>query len=148
MTFFNIKHHSPHYGTLLKNAVESDIALCYIRLKGKIIYICKGGAVMSEIYITITGQNHYLGMKPFKVGRRVRLVKDTDNGYDSEAVRVELPYIDTIGYVANSTYTVYDGTQIGQNLRQNRRCSLCRGYVYYTFGRNRTSCSGIKRNFR
>lgn len=66
---------------------------------------------MNEIYITITGQNHYLGMKPFKVGRRVRLVKDTDNGYDSEAVRVELPYIDTIGYVANSTHTVYDGTQ-------------------------------------
>ena len=66
---------------------------------------------MNEIYITITGQNHYLGMKPFKVGRRVRLVKDTDNGYDSEAIRVELPYIDTIGYVANSTHTVYDGTQ-------------------------------------
>lgn len=66
---------------------------------------------MSEIYITITGQNHYLGMKPYKVGRRVRLVKDTDNGYDSEAIRVELPYIDTIGYVANSTHTVYDGTQ-------------------------------------
>ncbi len=66
---------------------------------------------MSEIYITITGQNHYLGMKPFKVGRRVRLVKDEDNGYDSEAIRVELPYIDTIGYVANSTHTVYDGTQ-------------------------------------
>lgn len=66
---------------------------------------------MNEIYITITGQNHYLGMKPFKVGRRVRLVKDIDNGYDSEAILVELPYIDTIGYVANSTHTVYDGTQ-------------------------------------
>lgn len=66
---------------------------------------------MSEIYITITGQNHYLGMKPYKVGRRVRLVKDTDNGYDSEAIQVKLPYIDTIGYVANSTHTVYDGTQ-------------------------------------
>ena len=66
---------------------------------------------MSEIYITITGQNHYLGIKPFKVGRRVRLVKDTDNGHDSEAIRVELPYIDTIGYVANSTHTVYGGTQ-------------------------------------
>ena len=66
---------------------------------------------MSEIYITITGQNHYLGMKPYKVGRRVRLVKDKDNEYDSEAILVELPYIDTIGYVANSTHTVYDGTQ-------------------------------------
>ena len=66
---------------------------------------------MNEIYITITGQDYYLGMKPFKVGRRVRLVKDTENEFDSEAIRVELPYIDTIGYVANSTHTVYDGTQ-------------------------------------
>lgn len=66
---------------------------------------------MSEIYVTITGQNHYLGMKPFKVGRRVRLVKDKDNDYDSEAILAELPYIDTIGYVANSTHTVYEGTQ-------------------------------------
>lgn len=65
---------------------------------------------MEDIFITITGLNHYLGMKPFKVGRKVRLVKDKENDFDSEAIRVELPYIDTIGYVANSTHTVYDGT--------------------------------------
>lgn len=65
---------------------------------------------MEDIFITVTGLNHYLGMKPFKVGRKVRLVKDKENDFDSEAIRVELPYIDTIGYVANSTHTVYDGT--------------------------------------
>lgn len=61
-------------------------------------------------FITITGMNHYLGMKPFAVGRIVRLVKEPENAHDEDAIRVELPYIDTVGYVANSTSTVYMGT--------------------------------------
>ncbi|MBU5451038.1 HIRAN domain-containing protein [Acetivibrio sp. MSJd-27] len=65
---------------------------------------------MNTIYVTITGQNHYLGMKPYKIGRIVKLVKEPDNAYDPEAIRVELPYIDTIGYVANSVNTVFEGT--------------------------------------
>lgn len=65
---------------------------------------------MEEVFVTITGIDYYLGKKPFKVGRKVRLVKEEENTYDAEAIRVELPYIDTIGYVANSTHTVYDGT--------------------------------------
>lgn len=62
------------------------------------------------MFITITGLNHYYGKKPFKVGKLVIIRKEPDNGYDSEAIRVELPHIDTIGYVANSTNTVFDGT--------------------------------------
>ena len=65
---------------------------------------------MNNVFITITGQNHYLGSKPYKVGRIVKLVKDIDNSYDEDAIRVELPYIDTIGYVANSVNTVFAGT--------------------------------------
>lgn len=65
---------------------------------------------MGKHYVTITGQNHYLGMKPFKVRRIVKLVKDTENEFDSEAIRVKLPYIGTIGYVANSCHTVFLGT--------------------------------------
>lgn len=65
---------------------------------------------MDEKFVTITATDYYLGQKPFKVGRKVRLVKEKDNDFDSEAIRVELPYIDTIGYVANSIKTVYDGT--------------------------------------
>ncbi len=65
---------------------------------------------MEDIFITITAVDYYLGKKPFRVGRKVRLVKEKDNDFDGEAIRVELPYIDTIGYVANSTHTVYDGT--------------------------------------
>lgn len=65
---------------------------------------------MSTMFITITGLNHYLGMKPFRVGQVVRLCKEPHNEHDCEAIRVELPYIDTIGYVANSANTVYGGT--------------------------------------
>ncbi len=65
---------------------------------------------MENIFITITGVNHYFGMKPFKVGKIFKIVKDDDNDYDEEAIRAELPMIDTIGYVANSTNTVYAGT--------------------------------------
>ena len=65
---------------------------------------------MENIFITITGQNHYLGLKPYKVGRIVKIIKDIDNQYDEEAIRVELPFIDTIGYVANSVNTVFAGT--------------------------------------
>lgn len=65
---------------------------------------------MKNIFITITGQNHYLGMKPYKIGRIVKIVKDVDNEYDEDAIRVELPFIDTIGYVANSVNTVFAGT--------------------------------------
>lgn len=65
---------------------------------------------MENIFITITGHNNYLGLKPYKVGRVVKLVKDKENEQDEDAIRVELPFIDTIGYVANSTNTVYKGT--------------------------------------
>ena len=63
-----------------------------------------------RLFITITGCNHYLGLKPFAVGRLVRLCKETSNDYDGEAIRAEMPYIDTVGYVANSANTVYAGT--------------------------------------
>ena len=65
---------------------------------------------MENIFVTITGQNQYLGLKPFKIGRVIKLVKDRDNEFDEDAIRAELPFIDTIGYVANSTNTVYKGT--------------------------------------
>ena len=65
---------------------------------------------MENVFITITGHQNYLGLKPYKVGRVVKLVKEKDNEYDEDAIRVELPFIDTVGYVANSTNTVYKGT--------------------------------------
>ena len=61
-------------------------------------------------FVTITGINHYYGKKPFEIGRIVKLIKDKDNEYDKEAIAAYLPFIETIGYVANSVNTVYDGT--------------------------------------
>ena len=52
---------------------------------------------MKNIFITITGHKQYLGLKPYRVGRIVKIVKDVDNPYDEDAIRVELPFIDTIG---------------------------------------------------
>ena len=65
---------------------------------------------MENVFITITGVKNFYGMKPFKVGKIFRIVKEDDNDYDEEAIRAELPMIDTIGYVANSTNTVFAGT--------------------------------------
>jgi len=48
----------------------------------------------NNIFITL---NHYYGMKLFESDMVVKLVKEQDNEYDSEAIRVELPFIDKIG---------------------------------------------------
>ena len=61
-------------------------------------------------FVTITGLNHYYGTKPFEIGRIIKLIKEPDNEYDNEAILAFLPFIDKIGYVANSTNTVYHGT--------------------------------------
>ena len=66
--------------------------------------------MQATYFVTITGLNHYYGAKPFEVGRIFKLVKEPDNNYDNEAICACLPFIDKIGYVANSTHTVYQGT--------------------------------------
>lgn len=65
---------------------------------------------METYFITITGVKNYYGFKPFTVGKMFKIRKECDNPHDSEAIVAELPFIDTIGYVANSVHTVYDGT--------------------------------------
>ncbi|MFZ5975794.1 MAG: HIRAN domain-containing protein [Bacillota bacterium] len=65
---------------------------------------------MKERYITITGVQHYYGMKPLAVGRVLRCTKEPENCYDDEAIRAELPFIGKVGYVANSPHTCANGT--------------------------------------
>ena len=62
------------------------------------------------MYITITSFNDLHGEKPLKLNGIVKLVKEPDNKYDTEAVRCEMRYFGKIGYVANSTRTVIKGT--------------------------------------
>ena len=44
-----------------------------------------------KAFITITGLKFHFGSKPFEVGQKVKLVKEPDNEYDSEAIKAELP---------------------------------------------------------
>ena len=61
---------------------------------------------MKDVIFTITGMNHYYGSDFLKKGMQVKLIKEPDNAYDKEAIRVELKGLGKIGYVANSPYTV------------------------------------------
>ena len=65
---------------------------------------------MKEKYVTITGMNHYYGLKPFSVGKRIKCVKEKNNPYDNEAIKVVMKDIGTVGYIANAPYTVTKGT--------------------------------------
>lgn len=61
---------------------------------------------MKSAYITVTGTNHYHGTDFIEPKMTLKLIKNPDNKHDSEAIRVELPGLGKIGYVANSPYTV------------------------------------------
>ena len=61
---------------------------------------------MGKTFFTITGTSHYYGQDFFEPKMTVKLVKETDNEADKEAIRVELEGLGLVGYVANSPYTV------------------------------------------
>ena len=61
---------------------------------------------MSKTFFTIAGTSHYYGQDFFEPKMTVKLVKEPDNEYDKEAIRVELEGLGCVGYVANSPYTV------------------------------------------
>jgi len=56
-------------------------------------------------YINITGIHNYRHFEPFREGVIVDLIKEPDNPYDRDAIRVEIDG-ETVGYVANSEYTL------------------------------------------
>ncbi len=59
-----------------------------------------------KIFFTITGTDHHYGKAFFEKGMKVRLEKEPDNEYDTEAIKVMLKGMGCVGYVANSPYTV------------------------------------------
>lgn len=83
------------------------------------IYIIKkkqGGDIMKDKYITIVGMNHYYGFAPFKVGKKIKCVKDKDNIYDADAIKAVIKDIGTVGYVSNTPYTTALGTMNASKL--------------------------------
>ena len=59
-----------------------------------------------KIYFTIAGTSHYHGQNFFEPKMIVYLIKEPDNEYDKEAIKVEMPGLGVVGYVGNSPYTV------------------------------------------
>lgn len=62
------------------------------------------------MYITITAFHKLHGTQPLKIDGIVKLIKEPDNKYDTEAIACEMRYYGKIGYVANSTNTVVKGS--------------------------------------
>ena len=60
---------------------------------------------MNRIYLTIAGVSHYFGSDFMEPKMKVRLLKEADNEFDREAIRVEMDGLGLVGYVANSPYT-------------------------------------------
>jgi hypothetical protein len=65
---------------------------------------------MEEMYITIAGTGYYYGNRPFSIGKVVRCIKEPDNPYDQESIKVVMNEIGTVGHVANSCSTRITGT--------------------------------------
>ena len=82
-----------------------------------------------ERYVAVVGFRHLYGRKIFKPQQIVKLVKEPNNAFDDEAIRVELKPLGKVGYVANSTDTVPRGCYSA-------------GRIYDTFDR---FCYGIVR---
>lgn len=61
---------------------------------------------METIYFTIAGTNYHHGQEFMKPEIKVKLVKEPDNKFDKEAIKVEMPGLGLVGYVANSPHTV------------------------------------------
>ncbi len=59
-----------------------------------------------KAFFTITGTRYFHGKDFIEKDMQVHLIKDPENEYDSEAIRVELEGLGQIGHVANSPYTV------------------------------------------
>ena len=70
---------------------------------------------MKKIYFTVTGTNHRYGHEFAEPKMKVRLEKEPDNEYDTEAIMVKIDGLGQIGYVANSPYTV-----VGQSYSAGR----------------------------
>jgi len=70
---------------------------------------------MKKVFFTIAGMNHRYSTDCLEKGDEVHLVKEPDNEYDNEAIKVELEGLGKIGYVANSVHT-----RLGESMSAGR----------------------------
>ena len=62
--------------------------------------------MLNKIYFTIAGMNFRYGTEFAERGMAVTLEKDPKNEYDKEAIKVNMPGLGQVGWVANSVGTV------------------------------------------
>lgn len=72
------------------------------------------------MYITIIDLEKYMGIEAISVGNKLSLIKDLNNKYDDEAIKVIGNTGATYGYVANSVNDVIRGCHSA-------------GYIYNSF---------------
>lgn len=65
---------------------------------------------MTEKCVSIVGFKNYFDKRPFAIGTKLLCVKEPDNVYDSEAIKVTFPVLGAVGYIANSIQTKANGT--------------------------------------
>ena len=61
------------------------------------------------MFITVMAFKNLNGERALKLDGIIKLVKEPDNKYDTEAIACEMRYFGKIGYVATSTNTVIKG---------------------------------------
>ena len=61
---------------------------------------------MEKIYFTIAGTKHHYGQEFFEAKQEVKLIKEPENDFDKEAIKVEMDGLGLVGYAANSPFTV------------------------------------------
>ena len=71
---------------------------------------------LNETLINITGYSFYKGLKPFKEGTVLNLVKEPDNEHDFDAIAVFCDG-ELVGYVANSDYSVIDEVKSASDIK-------------------------------
>lgn len=89
---------------------------------------------MEKLYFTVAGTKHHYGTEFMEPGMEVKLVKDPDNEYDKEAIKVEMAGLGLVGYVANSPYTVM-GESLSAGRLYDRIGETAYGKVMYVLPR-------------
>ena len=85
---------------------------------------------MEKLYFTIAGTSYHYGTDFMKSDMKVSLVKEPDNKHDKEAIKVEMPGLGLVGYVANSPYTV-QGESMSAGRMYDRFEDTAKGIVKY-----------------
>lgn len=85
---------------------------------------------MKKIYFTIAGTHYHFGTEFMKPGMEVQLVKEPDNEHDKEAIKVEIPGLGLVGYVANSPHTV-QGESMSAGRMYDRIGEKAKGKILY-----------------